>query len=63
MTAAAGVSGVRPPASTRSTSDSRLRIPIRITRVSAARASSSKRVWTLTLVGSLWPVTTAKEAE
>ena len=38
-------------------------MPIMITRVSAATASSPHRVSSVTLDGSLWPVTTAKEAE
>ena len=37
-------------------------MPIRITSVSAARASRSQRVSRVTLVGSLWPVTTANDA-
>jgi hypothetical protein len=62
MTAAAGVFGERPPARIRSMSCSRLLIPIRITSVSTAVPSASQRVSSLTRVGSLWPVTTAKEA-
>ena len=52
---AAGQQGVR-------RSPSSLRMPIRITSVSTAVASSPQRVSSATCVGSLWPVTTAKDA-
>ena len=53
MTTAAGVSGERPPASNRATIASRLRMPMRITRVSTAVPSASQRVSAVTGVGSL----------
>ena len=63
ITAAAGVSGAFPPASSSSTSRDRFCIPIKITRVSTAIPSSRQRVCSDTRLGSLWPVTTANEAE
>ncbi len=63
ITAAAGFEAAHPPSSSCPTIDSRFRMPIRITSVSEAVASSRQRVSCDTRVGSLWPVTTANEAE
>ncbi len=62
-TAAAGVSGASPPASSRSLMRRRLRTPISTTMVPPTRAIASQSTSAEALVGSSWPVTTVRLVE